>query len=86
MIKFAAKSKKWGLLLGFGLSAGNIERLTQGKPILINLTEMGVMQGEILIFYGKDEAEMAKMIEPYIGPETKVHGDPPQGEGHGNQD
>lgn len=80
MIKFAVNTKEKGLLMGFGLSEGNIERLKAGQPIMINLEDMGLMKGSIMIFYGKTEAEMAEMLKPFIGPETKVIGEPPGAE------
>lgn len=77
MIKFATRTRERGLLLGFGLSEENLRLLREGKPIRIDLGKMGLMKGEILIFYGKTEAEMVKEIKSYIGPETRVIGDPP---------
>ncbi len=47
----------------FGLSAKNIERLMDGQPILINMRELGCESGEVVIFYGKTEADMKQALE-----------------------
>lgn len=60
---------------GFGLSERNIQLLKQGKPILIDLSELGG-DGNVTIFYGKTEQDMGREIAEFIGPETKVHIDP----------
>lgn len=46
---------KSGDALIFGLSARNIELLKQGKPISVDLREMGEEKGTVLIFYGETE-------------------------------
>ena len=57
----------------FGISDGNIERLRTGQPIRIDMGEMGFPNVEVLIFYGKDEKALYKIVEPMIGIDTKVH-------------
>lgn len=47
----------------FGLSAKNIELLMEGKPILIDMRELGMDAGEVVIFYGKTEAQMKDALE-----------------------
>jgi hypothetical protein len=46
----------------FGLSARNIELLQQGRPIHIDLRELGADRGNILIFYGKTEETMKQAL------------------------
>jgi len=46
----------------FGLSAKNIELLMDGRPIDIDLKELGA-DGHVLIFYGKTEADMKAALE-----------------------
>ncbi len=46
----------------FGLSAKNIELLMEGKPIAIDLTQLG-STGSVLIFYGRTEADMKDSLE-----------------------
>jgi hypothetical protein len=59
-------------LLLFGLSEVNIRRLKAGEPIKVDLTEMG-LEGEMLIFYGESERDMALMLKPYINEDTVIH-------------
>jgi hypothetical protein len=49
--------------LVFGLSARNIELLMDGKPILIDLRELGYPEGQVLIFYGTTEEAMKQQLE-----------------------
>ena len=64
MIKFRA-TKDDKPLFGFGLSEWNLERLREGKPILVNLEVLGG-EGHVLIFYGRTEGEMETEIKKYI--------------------
>lgn len=54
-----------GELLIFGLSARNIELLRQGHPIDIDLKDLGLKGGRVLILYGETERviteELAKI-------------------------
>lgn len=61
---------KAGDNLIFGLSARNIELLKQGKPISVDLREMGEEKGTVLIFYGETEDDMAREL---MNSMTKVH-------------
>jgi len=45
-----------------GLSEGNLRRLREGKPILFDMCEIGGI-GQMAIFWGETEAEMAKLFE-----------------------
>lgn len=47
----------------FGLSAKNIELLMEGKPISIDLRELGCDKGSVLIFYGRTEQDMKDSLE-----------------------
>lgn len=74
MIKFKADSPT-GPLIGLGLSAQNLRLLQEGKPIVINLADLGLPPGRVLIFYGETEASMAAEMAAFIGPKTILHGD-----------
>lgn len=76
MIKFVAQRKD-GPLIGFGLSKRNIELLQHGKPVVVNLADLGLPPGKIMIFYGKTEKDMAAMLSEFIGPGTTVIGEKP---------
>lgn len=45
-----------------GLEEGNIELLKQGKPIPVDLAELG-LSGQILITYGKTKADIFKDLQ-----------------------
>lgn len=62
-----------GPLLIFGLSHGNLDRLRAGRPIRIDLTELG-LGGDIVIFAGETEESMKAEFDEMIGPETEVRG------------
>lgn len=49
--------------LVFGLSAKNIELLMEGKPIAIDLKDLGYEEGSVLIFYGRTEADMKQQLD-----------------------
>jgi hypothetical protein len=46
-----------GDMVLFGLSEKNVQLLKEGKPIKIDMTELG-LTGKVLIFYGKTEEDM----------------------------
>ena len=65
MIKFTTTSgDKNRILVGLGLEARNIERMQQGQPIVVRLSELGFHGAlgsvEILIFTGPDVATMER--------------------------
>lgn len=68
-------TKAGTLCYGFGLSERNLYRLRKGEPIVIDLGLMGGT-GEVLIFYGRTEQDMARSLAEFIGPETIVNIDP----------
>jgi hypothetical protein len=61
MIKFGASGDKGRRLIGLGLSAGNVQRLKEGKPIHLHADEMGFV-GDIVIFYGETEDDMVRQL------------------------
>lgn len=56
-----------------GISAENVKRLKQGKPICVNLEEMGGA-GELLLLYREHDSELVQDLAEFIGHETQVHG------------
>lgn len=76
MIKFTGEHNG-RVLIGLGLSEGNIQRLKRGEPIHIHFEELNLPHPyELLVFYGATEEEMARELKPMIRPETKVFEDP----------
>lgn len=75
MVKFTAAGDD-KILVGLGLEAGNVERLKQGRPILVNLQDLGFTQPiEVMIFYGESKELIVSQLKPYIGKGTVVHGE-----------
>lgn len=62
-------------LIGFGLSDKNILKLKNGKPIIIDMTELGVKGKKVMIFYGKTEIDMQKELSEFITKDTKYKSD-----------
>jgi len=56
------KARAGGRLV-FGLSAKNIELLMEGKPISIDLRDLGYEGGSVLIFYGRTEEDMKQLLD-----------------------
>lgn len=52
--------------LVFGLSKKNIQLLQEGKPILINLKDIGLEERRIVICYGETEDKIFLDLIDYI--------------------
>lgn len=66
-----ASGKGKGDCIILGVSQENIDRLTTGQPIKVDLAEME-MKGEILIFFQETTGDLIKSIQPYLGKGTKI--------------
>lgn len=66
-----------GPLAIFGLSDINMQKLMEGKPIKIQMEDLGYTGDPrvIIIMYGKTEAALTQELQPYIGPNTKIRDD-----------
>ena len=51
-----------GPLIFLGLSEGSIVKLKAGKPIIVELAELG-LKGKVIIAYGKTEDALAEEIK-----------------------
>lgn len=71
MIKFKFTRKDDLDCYGFGIDARNVELLKQGKPIIIDLAEMGG-KGEVMLFYGETTGDLIETIQPFVGAKTEV--------------
>jgi hypothetical protein len=60
---------KAGNTVFFGLSETNIVRLREGKPIKIDMYELGLF-GSVIIFYGETEEKMRDDLAEFVGPDT----------------
>jgi hypothetical protein len=73
MIKFVVEQDK-RKLIGLGLSAENISKLQEGRPIQIMGEEITIPNMDILIFFGETEQKMEELLKKYglITDTTKV--------------
>ena len=58
-------------MLLLGLSEGNLMRLREKKPIIINGEEIGWPGQDIIICWGETEDALTKELADLIGPETR---------------
>jgi hypothetical protein len=76
MVKAKATLADGRTLLVLGISEANVERLKAGDPIYFDAAQLRIAPGEplghVTVFYGKDEAELARTIRTLIGPATEV--------------
>ena len=63
MVKFTGTNQAGQPVLGLGLSRGNLNRLLEGKPIVLKPADVGLdWTGEIVIFAGQTEQAMIHML------------------------
>jgi hypothetical protein len=65
VLKAKAQDRQGNPVFIFGLSDENIARLRQGKPILIDMKEMGSV-GKVLIYSGATEEQMEAEMKKYL--------------------
>lgn len=61
MIRWSATGLGGRKVIGLGIEEGNIERLKDGKPILVTGEALG-FAGDIFITYGEDKAALLKQF------------------------
>lgn len=77
MIKFVAGNEEH-MLVGFGITDGNVELLKKGRPIKVSLKDLNIPENtppsriSVLLFYGKTESDIEKELKEFISPETVV--------------
>lgn len=58
----------------FGLSAENVKKLVAGKPIMVNLKDMGLEDRKVFIVYGETEDKIyLDMLDAINLDKTKIH-------------
>lgn len=76
MVKCMATMPDGRVLIVLGISEGNVARLKHGEPIYFDPAALkiapGATIGAITLFYGRDEAELARTLKTLIGPQTDV--------------
>lgn len=50
-----------------GIDAENVKRLQDRKPIVLNLSELGGEDNDVIIMYGDDIPDLIKQIEDATG-------------------
>jgi S-ribosylhomocysteine lyase LuxS involved in autoinducer biosynthesis len=63
MIKFTASTKTGAKLITFGLSDGNLQRLRQSQPILVDLEPLGVPGVQFMIMWGETEQAIVDALK-----------------------
>jgi len=71
MIKATMQTNEGKDILLLGLSAENINRLKEGKPIHIAGDELG-LDNDVLLVYGETEAHIYKELQPMIETATST--------------
>jgi len=73
MIKMGGKTKSGNKFVLLGISDMNIEKMREKKPIVLYGAEVDVPELELLVIcWGENEDALAKELNDYIGPETRV--------------
>ena len=85
MVKFVGTDPDTGRrTIGIGLSAGNMNKLLEGRPILFSLSELNLpWEADVFIFGGETEQDMQAALEHRIGPNTIRRIDPTLENPHG---
>ena len=52
-----------GDVMVFGLSDLNLQELKKGRPITVDLKDLALPGGKVIIFYGKTEVDMMKELK-----------------------
>lgn len=73
MIKFCAGISGNRLLLGIGLSEGNIELLKEGRPIVFSGEDLGIRNLTVIVDYGETEQALVDKYSRFITKETDIH-------------
>lgn len=72
MIKFRSTTKDARPFYGLGLSHENVKRLMAGKPIVVNLADLGGY-GDVVVFVGETEESMAEeVLKHFVVGDTKM--------------
>jgi hypothetical protein len=72
MIKMSAFNPKTNTdFYILGLSEGNLIQLRKGRPIHILGVEWN-KPFDLMLFWGPTDEQLVKIVEPFIGPKTRV--------------
>lgn len=76
MILFTATQANGRTLIGIGISAENVQRLKEGKPIHLHFEALDLpWHADLAIMYGETEQALADELKEFIGPNTINHTD-----------
>jgi hypothetical protein len=68
MLKATGRTGDGTPLLILGLSGENVTRLVAGEPIRFNLSEVGMPPAEVVIHYGRTEADIEAALRRVFPP------------------
>lgn len=63
MIQFSGTGDDGKRFVGIGLSDGNLRRLRDGEPAVVDMEAHGFPGSKVVIFYGRTEEEMELMVK-----------------------
>ena len=78
MIRFVGVEKDGRKVIGFRLSRKNVDRLTVGDSIVVNLSDGLAVDADILIFFGETEEVMEDQLSKrkLITAKTRIKTEP----------
>lgn len=61
-------------IIGLGFHHANLKHFKHGKAMVIDLHEMNITEADMIyIFAGRNDADLIKQMQEYIGPDTVVN-------------
>jgi hypothetical protein len=80
MVKFKVQTESGRTLVGLGITEGNLKKLKEGFPLVVNGEELQIGKIDFTIFYGKteraifDELQKGKLLPPDMKFEDYMRG------------
>jgi hypothetical protein len=63
MVKFKVQKENGRILIGLGITSGNVDNLKKGHPILVNGEELQIGTIDLTIFYGETERSIFNELQ-----------------------
>ena len=72
MIVAKAEKANGELVLIIGMEQANLDKMADGKPLRFNTEDYGLPPMTVAMFTGADEAELVRILRPFVGDETVI--------------